>query len=106
MSVGTPILSVPPTHTACTVEAAADTISHYDVEINPVVNVLGQKKPKGLLRAVWEQLCLDQVEQNTKYRESFAVCAFDGRRNVFTPVKMPIPDGESALMRLPLGIGR
>ena len=58
--------------------------SHYEVEIDPVVKVANQKKPKALLRAVWEQLVLDQKEHH-EWGASFAVSAYDGRKNAFTP---------------------
>jgi hypothetical protein len=35
------------------------TSSHYDVEINPVVKVANQKKPRQLLWEVWNQMCTD-----------------------------------------------
>lgn len=64
---------------------------HYDVDINPVVTVANQQKPKAMLRAVWEQLSL---EQHGKWADAFAACAFDGRKNCFTPVAFPMPKGE------------
>ena len=66
--------------------------SHYDVDINPVIKAMNQKKPKGLLRAVWEQLC---AETKGQWEDSFASCAFDGRRNAYTPVPFPVPEGQS-----------
>jgi eukaryotic translation initiation factor 2C len=57
---------------------AAD-FSHYDVEIDPHVRVVNQKKPKALLRAVWEQLVLDQ--KNDPWVGPFSASAFDGRKN-------------------------
>jgi eukaryotic translation initiation factor 2C len=65
--------------------------SHYDVEIDPVVKTLKQKKPKGLLRAVWEQVSL---EQSGDWAEAFAAGAYDGRKNYFTPVPFPISRGK------------
>ncbi|ORY32296.1 Piwi domain-domain-containing protein [Naematelia encephala] len=67
-------------------------IHHYDVDINPVVHVINQKKPKAMLRAVWEQLSL---EQTGDWALPFAACAFDGRRNCYTPVRFPIDQGET-----------
>lgn len=69
----------------------ADLFSHYDVDINAVVKALGQKKPKGLLRAVWEQTAL---EAKGEFVKPFQTCAFDGRRNALTPYPFPIPEGE------------
>jgi hypothetical protein len=60
------------------------------VDINPFVAHTGQKKPKGLLRAVWEQVCLEGKGQ---WADAFAACAYDGRRNAFTPIEFPIPEG-------------
>jgi len=39
----------------------ADTMisSHYDIEINPVVKVTNQKKPKELMLKIWHQLCAE-----------------------------------------------
>jgi eukaryotic translation initiation factor 2C len=33
--------------------------SHYDIEINPVVKVTNQKKPKELMLKIWHQLCAE-----------------------------------------------
>lgn len=66
-------------------------ISHYDVEIDPHVRVVNQKKPKALLRAVWEQLVLDQ--KNDPWVEPFSASAFDGRKNAYTPVEFPMGRG-------------
>ncbi|WRT64136.1 uncharacterized protein IL334_001065 [Kwoniella shivajii] len=75
------------------IDGRGKIIYHYDVDIEPVKK-RGEdaKKPKGLLRAVWEQFCL---EQKGDYIEGLAASAYDGRRNVFTPNKMPIPQGTS-----------
>ncbi|KAK4686283.1 eukaryotic translation initiation factor 2C, partial [Tremellales sp. Uapishka_1] len=70
----------------------AKIIFHYDVEINPHVRTVNQKKPVGLLRAVWEQLIIDQVDNG--WEIPFSVSAFDGRKNAFTPVPFPISDGK------------
>lgn len=68
------------------------TGSHYDVEIDPVVKVANQKKPKALLRAVWEQLVLEQ--KDPKWVNSFSASAFDGRKNAYTPNEFPLDRGE------------
>ena len=65
--------------------------SHYEVDIRPVVAVVNQKKPKALMKAVWEQLSL---EHTGDWADAFAACAFDGSRNAFTPVAFPGPQGE------------
>jgi hypothetical protein len=65
--------------------------SHYDVEIDPHVKVLNQKKPKALLRAVWEQLVLEQKEG--PWVEPFTASAFDGRKNAYTPIEFPMGRG-------------
>lgn len=49
------------------------------------------KKPKGLLRAIWTQLCL---EQKGVLADALGPSVFDGRRNAFTPIKLPIAEGE------------
>lgn len=67
--------------------------SHYDVEIDPVVKVINQKKPKALLRAVWEQLVLEQ--KDPKWKEPFSASAFDGRKNVYTPIEFPLDRSRS-----------
>lgn len=71
-------------------------ISHYDVEIDPVVKVANQKKPKDLLRAVWEQLA---VEAQGAWKPGFDTIAYDGRKNAYTPFKLPIEGGQSSLLR-------
>lgn len=73
----------------------ANLDSHYDVEINPVVHVQNQKKPKAMLRAVWEQTCLDV--QSGPFAAGFSACAYDGRKNCFTPIKFPLAKGKSSL---------
>ncbi|WVQ97314.1 hypothetical protein IAU59_004425 [Kwoniella sp. CBS 9459] len=63
-------------------------IYHYDVDMEPVVSRgANAKKPKGLLRAVWEQLCL---EQQGEWKEGFQASAYDGRKNAFTPIRLPL----------------
>nr|XP_018267308.1 uncharacterized protein I303_01293 [Kwoniella dejecticola CBS 10117]OBR89466.1 hypothetical protein I303_01293 [Kwoniella dejecticola CBS 10117] len=70
----------------------AKIIYHYDVDIEPVKQRgENSKKPKGLLRAVWEQLCL---EHQGIFAEGLSISAYDGRRNAFTPNRLPIPEGE------------
>lgn len=66
--------------------------SHYDVDIVPVVKVSTQKQPRGLLRAVWEQFVLDHVA--SPWAACIETSAFDGRRNIFSPDKFPIPAGK------------
>ncbi|OCF55470.1 hypothetical protein L486_06954 [Kwoniella mangroviensis CBS 10435] len=75
------------------IDKRAKVIYHYDVEIEPVKQ-RGEnaKKPKGLLRAVWEQFCL---EQQGSFVDGLTASAYDGRRNVFTPNKLPIADNSS-----------
>jgi len=68
--------------------------SHYDVEIDPHVKVVNQKKPKALLRAVWEQLVLEQ--KNDPWVGPFSASAFDGRKNAYTPIEFPMGRGESS----------
>lgn len=67
------------------------TLSHYDIDINPVVKSTNTKRPRQLLRAVWEQLALEQTD--THWKQAFKAVAFDGRKNAFTPYKFPIVDG-------------
>ncbi|WWC66253.1 uncharacterized protein I206_100154 [Kwoniella pini CBS 10737] len=80
--------------------ARAKVIYHYDVDIEPV-KTRGEnaKKPKGLLRAVWEQLCLDH---RGIFADGLANSAYDGRRNAFTPKKLPIPDGGTQTFKVAL----
>ncbi|RSH92939.1 hypothetical protein EHS25_008385 [Saitozyma podzolica] len=85
-SIGRP-LSVLSNYFAVRSKGRAKIIHHYDVEIDPVVKTLNQKKPKGLLRAVWEQVSL---EQSGDWGEAFAAAAYDGRKNCFTPTAFPI----------------
>ncbi|WWC86242.1 uncharacterized protein L201_001115 [Kwoniella dendrophila CBS 6074] len=71
----------------------AKVIYHYDVDIEPIKKRdENAKKPKGLLRAVWEQFCL---EQGGPYVDGLTASAYDGRRNAFTPNKLPIAEGLS-----------
>ena len=66
------------------------------MEIDPVVKALNQKKPKGLLRAVWEQLVVEQSDNpEPAWAMGFASSAYDGRKNAFTPFPLPIPEGMS-----------
>lgn len=50
------------------------------------------KRPRQLLRAVWEQLALEQTDP--QWKNGFKAVAFDGRKNAFTPNKFPIPGSE------------
>ncbi|KAK8865920.1 hypothetical protein IAR55_001068 [Kwoniella newhampshirensis] len=73
-------------------DGKAKVIYHYDVDMEPqVAKGANAKKPKGLLRAVWEQLC---QEQKGEWLDGFAASAYDGRKNVFTP-NQPIPNWKS-----------
>ena len=62
------------------------------MEIDPHVKVANQKKPKALLRAVWEQLVLEQKDE--LWVGPFAASAFDGRKNAYTPSEFPIARGK------------
>lgn len=62
--------------------------------IDPVVKVLNQKKPKALMRAVWEQLVLEHREGH--WVEPFSASAFDGRKNAYSPIPFPLHEGESS----------
>ncbi|WWD17893.1 hypothetical protein CI109_102338 [Kwoniella shandongensis] len=74
-------------------DGKAKVIYHYDVDMEPQVDKgANAKKPKGLLRAVWEQLCL---EQKVGWVDGFAASAYDGRKNVFTPNQFPIGPDQS-----------
>jgi eukaryotic translation initiation factor 2C len=48
------------------------TTSHYDVEINPVVKVANQKKPRALLWEVWQQLLADATGEMKKVLDTAA----------------------------------
>jgi len=47
-------------------------LSHYDVEINPVVKVANQKKPRQLLWEIWQQLVADAASDIKKVLEAGA----------------------------------
>ena len=47
-------------------------VCHYDVEINPVVKVANQKKPRQLLWEVWLQLVADAAPDLKKALEAGA----------------------------------
>jgi hypothetical protein len=64
--------------------------SHYDVDINPVVKVVSQKKPKSCCMLSGNSL----KEQEGDWADAFAACTFDGRKNCFTPVAFPMAIGE------------
>jgi len=51
--------------------------SHYDVDINPVVKVVSQKKPKSCSMLSGNSL----KEQEGDWADAFAACTFDGRKN-------------------------
>ncbi len=46
--------------------------SHYDVEINPVVKVANQKKPRQLLWEVWNQMLADATGEVKKVLDTAA----------------------------------
>ena len=48
------------------------TYSHYDVEINPVVKVTNQKKPRHLLWEVWNQMCSEATGELKKVLDAAA----------------------------------
>lgn len=60
--------------------------------IDPHVKVINQKKPKWLMRAVWEQLVLEQKDGD--WADSFSASAFDGRRNAYSPIPFPLEEGK------------
>ncbi|KAK4686649.1 eukaryotic translation initiation factor 2C, partial [Tremellales sp. Uapishka_1] len=71
------------------------TIVHYDVEINPVVKVTNQKKPKGLLRAVWQEACRMQGPGDMK--KALDSSAYDGVKNAYTSFKIPLVNGKAEI---------
>lgn len=58
-----------------------------------MVKVTNTKRPRQLLRAVWEQLAAEQTHPD--WQRGFKAVAFDGRKNAFTPHKFPIGDRTS-----------
>lgn len=83
-------------------------IYHYDVDIVPVVRETPGRKPppkdKGpaklpilLLREVIDRCA---AELDPSFRPSFNVGAYDGRKNLFTPVKLPIGNTQSKHIRI------
>ena len=70
------------------------TDSHYDVTIDPHIKVVNQKKPKALMRAVWEQLVIDQVAGSGDWAESFSASVFDGRKNAYSPIPFLMRNGQ------------
>lgn len=64
--------------------------------IDPVVKVTNQKKPKALMRAVWEQLVLEQ--KDAEWAAPFFAAAFDGRKNAYSPIPFPLRQGTSQLL--------
>jgi eukaryotic translation initiation factor 2C len=44
------------------------------------------------MRAVWEQLVLEQKDGD--WAESFSAAAFDGRKNAYSPVPFPLDPGQ------------
>jgi hypothetical protein len=83
-------------------------IYHYDVDIVPVIRETPGRKPppkdRGpaklpilLLREVIERCA---AELDPSFKPSFDAGAYDGRKNLFTPVKFPIGNNESKHIRV------
>ncbi|KAK1921573.1 eukaryotic translation initiation factor 2C 2 [Papiliotrema laurentii] len=67
----------------------ANSINHYDVEINPVVKVANQKKPRQLLWAIWNQMC---AEATGPLKKVLDASAYDMVKNMYTPFALPAPE--------------
>ena len=90
--------------------------SHYDVEINPVVKVANQKKPKQMLWEIWNQACAEATGEVKKVLDSAAydsVYVFKHllmlhyadhiSKNMYTPSGLPT-DGPNGNVCRPLSV--
>ncbi|CAD6584810.1 MAG: hypothetical protein TREMPRED_003962 [Tremellales sp. Tagirdzhanova-0007] len=66
-------------------QGEAPSVFHFDVEINPVVKVANQKKPKSLMEDVFKQAC---QEATGDLKKALDAGAFDLAKNVYTPFKI------------------
>ncbi|WWC59473.1 uncharacterized protein I303_102029 [Kwoniella dejecticola CBS 10117] len=62
------------------------TVLHYDIDINPVVKVTNQKKPRALLQAVWDQMV---AEVKGELKQALDAAAYDQVKNFYTPFAVP-----------------
>ncbi|KAK8847412.1 hypothetical protein IAR55_005270 [Kwoniella newhampshirensis] len=71
------------------------TVNHYDVEIDPVVKVKDQKKPRALLQKVWDQMV---AESTGDVKKALEAAAYDQQKSAFTPYDLPLNDGKCELI--------
>ncbi|ORY31025.1 putative Argonaute-like protein [Naematelia encephala] len=83
----------------------ANSVTHYDVEINPVVKVANQKKPRALLWSVWKQMEKDATGNLKKFLDG---ACYDMAKNCFAKTELPIKGDEKheVIVALPEGGGQ
>ncbi|ORX38808.1 Argonaute-like protein [Kockovaella imperatae] len=72
----------------------ANAVYHYDVEINPVVKVANQKKPRILLWAIWNQLL---AECSPDVQKALRAGAYDMVKNMYSPFELPSDPWETTI---------
>ncbi|WRT64767.1 uncharacterized protein IL334_001701 [Kwoniella shivajii] len=63
------------------------TVNHYDIEINPVVKVANQKKPRALLLKIWDQMC---KEAKGDIKKVLDAAAYDQVKSFYSPYELPM----------------
>nr|XP_031860632.1 uncharacterized protein CI109_003963 [Kwoniella shandongensis]KAA5527704.1 hypothetical protein CI109_003963 [Kwoniella shandongensis] len=67
------------------------SVNHYDIEINPVVKVANQKKPRALLQKIWDQMV---QEAKGDIKKALDAAAFDQQKSFYTPFDLPVVNGK------------
>ncbi|OCF58805.1 argonaute [Kwoniella mangroviensis CBS 10435] len=70
-------------------------VDHYDIEINPVVKVTGQKKPRALLQQVWDQMV---KEAKGELKKALDAAAYDQVKSFYTPYPVPMQGDRCEVM--------
>ncbi|WVR04637.1 hypothetical protein IAU60_001648 [Kwoniella sp. DSM 27419] len=68
-------------------KAQGAVVNHYDIDINPVVKVANQKKPRPLMQKVWDQMCSDATGEIKKVLDA---AAYDQVKNFYSPFDLPM----------------
>ncbi|WWC86888.1 uncharacterized protein L201_001767 [Kwoniella dendrophila CBS 6074] len=63
------------------------SVNHYDIEINPVVKVANQKKPRALLQKLWDALV---SEAKGDIKKALECAAYDQVKSFYTPFEVPM----------------
>ncbi|WVW78435.1 hypothetical protein I302_100389 [Kwoniella bestiolae CBS 10118] len=68
-------------------KAEGAIVNHYDIDINPIVKVANQKRPRALLQQVWDQMV---QEAKGPLKKALDAAAFDQQKSFYTPDDIPM----------------